>query len=135
MATMAGEESNAPAATVLGIERWVQTAFIVGVVFLFLVFSKLVRAAWDVFAEPDPRFIAPIAGVLAAGVGLALYKAPKVHQFSHDVATELSKVTWPNREDTWRQTVVVIVVSVVAAIILGIFDAVWLGITNLVYQF
>lgn len=136
MATMAEEESsNAPAATVLGIERWVQTAFIAGTVFLFLVLGKVVRAAWDLFAEPDPRFIAPIAGAIAIATAIALYKAPKVHQFSHEVATELSKVTWPNREDTWRQTVVVIVVSVVAAIILGIFDAIWLGITNLVYQF
>ncbi len=135
MTTMAEEDSNAPAATVLGIERWVQTAFIAGTVFLFLVFGKLVRAVWDLFAEPDPRFIAPIAGLLAAAISIGLYKAPKVHQFSHEVATELSKVSWPNRDETWRQTVVVIVVSIVAAIILGIFDAIWLGITNLVYQF
>jgi preprotein translocase subunit SecE len=135
MATMAEEESNAPVATVLGIERWVQTAFIAGTVFLFLLLGQVVRSVWNLFAEPDPRFIAPIAGIIAATVSIGLYKAPKVHQFSHDVATELSKVTWPNREDTWRQTVVVIVVSVIAAIILGIFDAIWLGITNLVYQF
>lgn len=135
MATMAEEDSNAPAATVLGIERWVQTAFIAGTVFLFLLFGKVVRSVWDIFAEPDPRFIAPIAAVLAAVISIGLYKAPKVHQFSSEVATELSKVSWPNREDTWRQTGVVILVSVIAAIILGIFDAIWLGITNLVYQF
>ncbi len=134
MATMAEEEeSNAPAATVLGTERWVQTAYIAVTVVLFLVLGKVVRAVWDQFAEPDPRLIAPIAGVLAVLISVGLYKAPKVHQFSQEVATELAKVTWPNRQDTWRQTAVVIVVSIIAAIILGIFDAIWLGITNLVY--
>jgi preprotein translocase subunit SecE len=136
MSTMVEEDSsNAPVAASLGAERWVQTAFIFGAALLFMLLGQGVRAIWDLFAEPDPKLVTPIAGVLALAVTLGLYKAPKVHKFSFEVASELSKVTWPDRQETWKQTVVVIVVSVIAAIILGLFDAIWLAITNLVYQF
>jgi preprotein translocase subunit SecE len=134
--TMAEEEtSNAPVATTLGIDRWVQTSFIFGAALLFMLLGQVVRAIWDIFAEPDPKLVAPIAGIVAVVTAVALYRAPKVHKFSFEVATELSKVSWPNRQETWKQTVVVIAVSVIAAIILGVFDAIWLAITNLVYHF
>jgi preprotein translocase subunit SecE len=136
MSTMAEEDNtNAPVAASLGIERWVQTSFIFGAALLFMLLGQLVRAVWDLFAEPDPKLIAPIAGIVAVVVSVMLYKAPKVHKFSFEVATELSKVSWPDRQETWKQTVVVITVSVIAAIILGLFDAIWLAITYLVYQF
>ena len=54
--------------------------------------------------------------------------------FVVEVCVELSKVTWPTRKETWSQTIVVIVVSIIAAIILGVFDAFWAQITDLIYD-
>ncbi|KPK15008.1 MAG: hypothetical protein AMJ62_11195 [Myxococcales bacterium SG8_38] len=62
------------------------------------------------------------------------YRSKKTHTFVVEVCVELSKVTWPARKETWSQTIVVIIVSVIAAIILGVFDAVWSQITDFIYN-
>jgi preprotein translocase subunit SecE len=43
-----------------------------------------------------------------------------------EVRSEMKKVVWPTREETFRLTVVVIVVSVVISIILFLSDALFL---------
>ena len=50
------------------------------------------------------------------------------------MCVELSKVSWPTRKETWSQTIVVIIVSIIAAVILGVFDAVWAQITDFIYD-
>ena len=55
-------------------------------------------------------------------------------KFANEVAEELARVKWPTREETWNQTMIVLVVSVIAAIILGVFDATWSKLSDLVYQ-
>ena len=72
------------------------------------------------------------AGVLVgAGIAFALYKNAKVYAWSNEVAVELSKVTWPDQQDTQQSTYVVIVFSLVTAMILASFDFVWKFATDL----
>ncbi|MBI5511695.1 MAG: preprotein translocase subunit SecE [Deltaproteobacteria bacterium] len=51
---------------------------------------------------------------------------------TQEVADELSKVSWPSREETGSATVVVLATVVICATYLGLFDAMWLWLTNLV---
>lgn len=46
----------------------------------------------------------------------------KIIQFFRDVRAEMTKVIWPNRYDTVRYTVSIIVFSLVIAAILGAAD-------------
>jgi len=127
------EERNDITGT-LGIERWVQFAFIGAAVALSWLLIHVVTAAWTRFGgEPDEILVR--AGSIVAGVVLAmvLYRAPKLHRFANEVATELAKVSWPNRKETWAQTVVVIVVSALAAVVVGVFDALWSKLSDLIY--
>ena len=39
-----------------------------------------------------------------------------------EIWSELKKVNWPSWQDLWRLTLMVLVVCVVAAIVLGLFD-------------
>jgi len=48
-----------------------------------------------------------------------------------EVRQEMRKVTWPNRQETFRYTVLVISVSIGVAIILGAFDAVFVRLLNI----
>ncbi|MAR55550.1 MAG: preprotein translocase subunit SecE [Rickettsiales bacterium] len=64
---------------------------------------------------------------------VALYRNENVYRFARAVAVELSHVTWPSRQETWSNTLVVIIVSAVAAVILGAFDAAWSAVTDLIY--
>jgi preprotein translocase SecE subunit len=43
-------------------------------------------------------------------------------QWAIDIVSELRKVTWPSREDTWYLTGVVLVVAITAGIFLGGVD-------------
>ena len=65
---------------------------------------------------------------------LVLYRRPNVNKFAHDVGDELARVDWPTRQEAWGHTVVVIVVSLVAAVILGLFDFGWSELTDLIYR-
>ena len=48
----------------------------------------------------------------------------KAVQFLHDVRSELRKVTFPTRKETFASTAVVIVVVFILALYLGIVDVV-----------
>jgi preprotein translocase subunit SecE len=46
----------------------------------------------------------------------------RVREFTHEVAVEFRKVTWPTRAELVNSTAVVIVVTVVIAFFLGAVD-------------
>lgn len=124
----------------LGSMRWVQFAFIGLGLFAFWIFDKLVGAVWElladqeIFSEPDPSIITGIAALLAFILTFSFYKSSKILKFVKEVISELSQVVWPDRDETWKQTVVVIAVSAVSALIIGFFDIFWLKLTNLIME-
>ena len=135
------EQDRARPTGTLGVERWVQFAYAACAITLAWFLIKVTDATWtlladtiDAIPEPNGTIIAVGAGLVAFITALATYRSKKVHTFVVEVCVELSKVTWPTRKETWSQTVVVIVVSIIAAIILGVFDAMWSQITDLIYD-
>ena len=135
------EQDKARPTGTLGVERWVQFAYAACAITLAWFLIKLTGSVWtiladtvDVVPEPNDTIIAVGAGLVAFVTAVITYRSEKVHTFVVEVCVELSKVTWPTRKETWSQTIVVIVVSIIAAIILGVFDAVWSQITDFIYD-
>ena len=62
------------------------------------------------------------AVVVAAAVAFVLWSRPKSKTFVGEVIDELYKVNWPDWGETKVSTLVVIVTSLIAAAILGVFD-------------
>lgn len=60
--------------------------------------------------------------IIGLGAGLGAFMAPRTKGLAGEVIDELNKVHWPSGEETRVNTAVVIVTSVVAALILGVFD-------------
>jgi preprotein translocase SecE subunit len=118
----------------LGLGRWVQMAFMAVALFLFFVLDKLITLVWDKFSEPPPELVTVIALALGAVGAAALYRTPKVKRVAYEVVSELAKVSWPSRKETQVSTVVVIVTSLIAAIIVGSLDAAWSKLTDLIYK-
>ena len=134
-----GAPSQAVGAEPLGIERWVQFAFIALAAILFWVFDKVFLALVEIVGEffdlPEvqPGIISVAAAVAGVLVALYYYKKHDTNRFTSEVVGELQHVTWPDREETWKQTVVVIITSIIASIVLFVFDQAWSHLTDLIY--
>jgi preprotein translocase subunit SecE len=89
---------------------------------------------WGYFATaPSESKISMIAAVAAVVISVALYRNDRIYHLANEVAYELKKVTWPNAKEVRQATVVVIVMAIISALILGLFDFVWSNLTELVY--
>ena len=67
---------------------------------------------------------------LAAAAAIWLWITPKTHESSLDIASELRKVSWPSMAETRAATIAVIVASIIAAVLLGLFDVFWQFLTD-----
>jgi preprotein translocase subunit SecE len=124
----------------LGVERWVQFGFIAAAALAFWLSDKLINSGWEALAlrvntipEPDPTTVTLAAVFVALVGGFFAYRNEKARAFAHEAATELQRVSWPSRKETWTNTVVVVITSVIAAGILFGFDAAWSAVTDLIY--
>ena len=49
----------------------------------------------------------------------------RISEFYQDVKVEMSKVTWPSKEDLKASTVIVLMVLAMFGIVIGVFDTVF----------
>lgn len=54
---------------------------------------------------------------------------PNIFAFLNEVKEELRKVAWPNREQTVRYTILVVIVAVAVGLFLGVLDYILTAIT------
>jgi preprotein translocase SecE subunit len=107
---------------------WAAAALVIGVSF-----NQIAAFVWGFFGRINDWLLLLASVAVGVGTTLYLYRHPVVSPLSKEVVSELGKVTWPTRKETYYATVVVIVTSIVCAIILGFFDAFWSYVTDLIY--
>ena len=129
---LAGEEGAGK--KTLGTERWVQLAFIVTALLLMWLFDNAITGIWYLFADPTESLVTLGSVVLGVASAIMLHRTPAAYGLVHDVAEEMARVSWPTRKETSQSTIVVVVTSIVAAIMLFLFDSVWSAVTDLVYK-
>lgn len=71
-----------------------------------------------------------LAYVISLGAVVFCLKNQNIRTLSNEVVDELSKVTWPTREETGQATIVVVVTVLICSAFLGLFDSVWLWLTD-----
>ncbi|MGZ6141785.1 MAG: preprotein translocase subunit SecE [Myxococcales bacterium] len=96
-------------------------------------------AAFGSFGPTQP-LTRPLAGdwtwctviglAVVAAAALYLWFTPKTHEVSLEIAAELRKVSWPSWAETRAATIAVIVASIIAALLLGMFDVFWQFLTD-----
>lgn len=144
-------ESTETAAEQLGASaRYVHAAFFVAGILIAFISSKLIALAWGSLADWPAatravplllRFAEDERGSYALGLGalvgilavVQVYRKEHVRRWADEVALELTKVTWPNREAVTNGTVVVIVASAIATVYVALLDRFWGFLTHLVY--
>ena len=134
----------------LGAGRFVHAAFFALATLGGYLSARLFTSLWNWFAEwpfavqhlpqllrlsEDER--ASVGSAVGVVVGLAtlfyLYRKPAIRSWSEEVAGELTKVTWPDRETVTNGTMIVIVASLVATVYVTLLDRLWGFATRLIY--
>lgn len=138
------------ATTQLGSQRYVHAAFFVAGILLAYVSGKVLSATWSHLADWSPavRAVPMLVSLpederdsltLAAGavVGtvavIQVYRKETIRRWADEVAAELTKVSWPNRETVVNGTLVVVLASAIATVYVAILDRFWSFLTTLVY--
>ena len=113
----------------------VHLMYMIGATVLFFLTKWTIDWLWSYFQGGTPGELPMTGGamVVAVGTAIVLYRHERVHTLANEVAAELKKVSWPTAKEVRAATTVVIVMSLIAALILGAFDFVWSNLTELVY--
>ena len=134
----------------LGATKYVHAAFLAAGVLVAYFSGKVLGAAWNHLADwpaaaerlpfllrysEDERPTFTMTAGLLIGVILVwrTYRTSEIQRWADDVATELSKVHWPDKDLVTKGTVVVLVASAFATIYIGLLDRLWSFVTALVY--
>lgn len=111
---------------------------VVGVAAALFVQSAAVGAIAYLPGFEDPSFGGVVSGsvVAAAIVGALTFAVLNKHEraraFTDTTVDELRKVTWPSRDDTTAQTVVVITAALGFGLLMFIYDFGWANLTKVV---
>ena len=112
----------------------VHLIYLCGAVLLFYLLQWSIDWIWGYFATaPSESSISVFAAVAATVVGIVLYRNDRIYHLANEVASELKKVTWPTAKEVRTATLTVILMAIISAAILGVFDFVWSNVTELVY--
>ena len=112
----------------------VHLIYLVGAVILFYLLQWSIDWIWGYFTTPPGDFqISLIAAVAAVVIGVTAYKNDRAYHLANEVATELKKVTWPTAKEVRGATIVVIVMTIISALVLFLFDLAWSSLTDMIY--
>jgi preprotein translocase subunit SecE len=134
----------------LGVTKYVHAAFFAAGIAVTYVTGKVLELLWNALAampsvaqharwlllereDERPTYTMAIGALVGIISILQIYRRPAVRQWADEVASELSKVHWPDKEVVQNGTVVVIVASLFATLYVGLLDRFWIFVTTLVY--
>jgi len=131
---------GAASPTQLGTQRWVYAAYFAGAIGIAFLASKVLAFAWlklqawkPAVGEPRDEIVMPLAALIGALAALYYWNRTRARQLAEEVATEMSKVTWPTRTEVTNGTFVVIVTTIISTVFFALMDKFWGFVTNLVY--
>jgi preprotein translocase subunit SecE len=112
----------------------VHLIYLCGAVLLFYLLQWSIDWIWGYFATAPSESKISVAAAIVAGVAaIVLYRNDRIYHLANEVSSELKKVTWPTGKEVRTATLTVIIMAIISAAILGVFDLVWTNVTELVY--
>jgi preprotein translocase SecE subunit len=118
-------------------QRFIILFFLAAAVVAGFTIRSFAAELLPVFSVPDflllgilslSALLAMLSGVVAF---ILLLRNQKAVTFVDEVVTELRKVFWPGREETFNNTTVVIATVVILSSTLAIYDFFWAKVTSI----
>ena len=117
--------------------KWINLSFVAtGLLLAFI--SYLLAQKFAVALDFEGRIpnLDLILKVSSMGLGLLcygiLFKHKVANQYMDEVFSELSKVTWPGSEETFKGTIAVVIAVLIAGFCLGLVDMAWSKVMALI---
>ena len=89
---------------------------------------------WGYFTRvPSELYVTLFALVVSLVAGVICYRNERVYTLVNEVTAELKKVSWPTAKEVKAATIVVVVMTLVSATILSLFDLVISKMTKIIY--
>lgn len=124
----------------LGTRRFVYAAYFAGAIAVAFLLSKALGFAWfrlqtwkPQIGEPRDEIIMPVSALIGVGAAIYYWYRTRARELAEQVASEMSKVTWPSRTEVTNGTFVVIVTTIISTVFFALMDRFWGFVTNLVY--
>lgn len=123
------------------IRRYVSIAYLIGTALLawiLMMAFEWILSGFGPSANPilfaDIR-LSPLLGIVL-GLAIALYcwRNEEIYGFAEEVAVELTKVTWPNADETRSSTYVVVAFAAIAGCVFAIFDLLGRSVIDLIFR-
>ena len=134
------EYEDEGAAGQFGTKRFVYAAYFGGAIGIAFIVEKILHFAWlklsqykPELGEPHDEAVMPIAALVGLGAAVYYWRRTRARELAEEVADELSKVTWPSKQEVTNGTAVVLVTTALATIFFALMDRFWGFVTNLVY--
>jgi len=136
--------------TQLGATKYVHAAFFAAGIGVAYLSGKVLEMIWNAlatwpaavravpqllrYAEDDRGTITMIAGAVIGVLSVVqTYRRDRIRRWAGEVAIELSKCKWPDRQKVTSGTIVVVVASAIATLYVALLDHLWGFLTTLVY--
>jgi len=134
----------------IGTTRYVHAAFFVAGILVAFLSSRILTVVWGAladwpaatraiplllrFAEDERGSYTLLAGAIIGVITvIQTYRNENTRRWADEVAVELSKVSWPNKDTVTNGTIVVIIASMIATVYVALLDRLWGFLTHLVY--
>lgn len=120
-------------------QKWVNLSFVAASLLLaYVVFVLAVK--FSVVLDFDGRIrsldkiMMAVSAVVGFGLFFSLYKSTVATTFMNETVAELSKVTWPTKDETLKATIAVLIAVTIAGVILWMVDSAWVFLIGVVLK-
>ena len=108
-------------------KKWIQASLAVVCIFLgYIIISFLEKMSEWLLLESKIPYYFVISQALGVIIGLIAYvavlKNPVSSVFLSDVYQEMVKVVWPDKNQTWKYTVIIMISVTIMGFVFGFFD-------------
>jgi preprotein translocase subunit SecE len=108
-------------------KKWIQaTVAVVCILVCYVLISFFEKLAeWFALETMVPYFFGitqAVSVIIALAAYVMIMKTPKSSEFLTNVYQEVMKVVWPDSQQTWRHTFVILVAVTIFGFIFGFFD-------------
>lgn len=120
-------------------QKWVNLSFVAASLLLaYVVFVLAVKFSvvldFDGRVRSLDKILMGIAAVTGFGLFFGLYKSTVANTFMNETVAELSKVTWPTKDETFKATIAVLIAVTIAGVILWMVDNAWVWLIGVILK-